>query len=401
MTFEDPMLRVALQMRFSLFEAFYSISSFQYSEAIPTACVTFDSEGECLSMLVNPTFWNTRSLIQKEFILCHETLHVFYMHGVRGKDLDKEISNIAMDLVINEELVRRHGFNRSIVDPENNLVWHDKYFSGDFLFKSFEYYYNRLIDSEKNKKIKPSGFNHDYLQGIPEEISEDILKGARQIEKNQDADSTVNIADSLNTEEVCKIAGVLGGSGVFTVNVKKVSPKVKFLKYIKNTSVKHYKEKLEYNWKTEPRRMYSVRSSFFMPNETPIEKFKRDKCKAVVFMDTSGSCVSYKEYFWKIASAIPADKYEIDLYCFDTRVFQTTFASKKLYGFGGTSFRILSNKINEYKKHPDLVFVITDGYGDCLNIEQPEKWVWLMTEHNTKMYIPSGCTIDNLSDFDL
>lgn len=410
MLLEDAELRSALQWHFSIFEAFYNIASFEYSTELDTAGVSFDSEGNCIKLAINKEFWSKLTITQKAFIVCHETLHVFYNHGFRKKSLSHNVANIAMDLVINEELVRRHGFIRSVIDPENKYVWHDCFFPTEiFEFKSFEYYYHKLVE-EFNKKEqeedKEAGDNeydsHSNLNDIPNEVIEDLIEESKSIvSKQSNGDSLIDITEHLNKEEVANMAGNVGGSSVFTVVCEKPKPNKKFYKFITETTAKSLSNKTEESWIDKPRRIKTISTDFFIPNERDKELKRRNKCKAVVFMDTSGSCVSYKNYFWKIASTIPQDKYEIDLYCFDTKVYKTSFETKKLYGFGGTCFAILDKKIREYKKHPDIIFVITDGYGTNLYPEKPEKWIWLMTSNHSTYLIPKESKIEYLKNYDL
>jgi predicted metal-dependent peptidase len=83
---------------------------------------------------------------------------------------------------------------------------------------------------------------------------------------------------------------------------------------------------------------------------------------------------------------------------------ETSLKSNKIYGGGGTSFNIMENKIqsimkSENKKYPKAVFVITDGYGNKVSPEKPEKWYWFLSANYTH-YIPSQSKTYKLSDFE-
>ena len=79
------------------------------------------------------------------------------------------------------------------------------------------------------------------------------------------------------------------------------------------------------------------------------------------------------------------------MFCFDTRVFKLSdedIAAGKLYGFGGTYFHILEEYIKqeikkENKKYPDAVFVITDGMGDNVYPQIPQRWYWFLSADYT------------------
>jgi hypothetical protein len=48
------------------------------------------------------------------------------------------------------------------------------------------------------------------------------------------------------------------------------------------------------------------------------------------------------------------------------------------------------------------VWILTDGYGDKINIPQNQikKWSWFLTENSSKEYIPNGCKIYDLQNFE-
>ena len=77
---------------------------------------------------------------------------------------------------------------------------------------------------------------------------------------------------------------------------------------------------------------------------------------------------------------------------FDTKVYETTIESRRLYGFGGTSFDIIEDYIQSYikknnLKYPEAVFVITDGCGNSVNPQIPKNWYWFLSK-NYITYIP-------------
>jgi hypothetical protein len=94
----------------------------------------------------------------------------------------------------------------------------------------------------------------------------------------------------------------------------------------------------------------------------------------------------------------------VRLFCFDTTVYETTLESKKVYGGGGTRFDIIEDKIQATKKnggvYPEAVFVITDGAGNRLVPEFPEKWHWFLAGRATKAYIPRESKTYILKDFE-
>src|SRR5689334_2296521 len=73
---EELMLARSLRSRHAIFNKFWSISRPYFSNALPTAGVYFNKNGECVDFLVNPEFWEPLSLEEKSFVAAHECLHV-------------------------------------------------------------------------------------------------------------------------------------------------------------------------------------------------------------------------------------------------------------------------------------------------------------------------------------
>ena len=109
----------------------------------------------------------------------------------------------------------------------------------------------------------------------------------------------------------------------------------------------------------------------------------------------------------KAAATIPEDRFRVRIFCFDTKVYETSLASGKLYGFGGTSFQPIENAIQsivqkeEKTKYPQRVFVITDGLGSSVSPEFPERWHWFITEgYSSTDYVPSKSRHYKLKDYE-
>jgi len=101
-------------------------------------------------------------------------------------------------------------------------------------------------------------------------------------------------------------------------------------------------------WARVNRRFVGIASSMsnmFLPSEMEIEEKEEEKkkIKVVFFLDTSGSCQHLAERFFKAAKSLDSKKFDVELYCFDTRCYKTSLESGRLYGFGGTSFSILED----------------------------------------------------------
>ncbi len=75
--------------------------------------MTFDENAESAELeiinnnfriVANPSFWKRSGETKKIFIICHEMCHVLFGHWLINSKLDREWSNIAQDIVVNEYL---------------------------------------------------------------------------------------------------------------------------------------------------------------------------------------------------------------------------------------------------------------------------------------------------------
>jgi predicted metal-dependent peptidase len=109
------------------------------------------------------------------------------------------------------------------------------------------------------------------------------------------------------------------------------------------------------------------------------------------------------ERFFTAANSLPKEKFNVRLFCFDTKVEETDLSSGKIYGGGGTCFKIIEDYIqkekSKNKKYPSAVFIITDGMGSKVIPEHPTRWHWFLSEKNVK-YIPKQSFVYNLDDFE-
>jgi hypothetical protein len=243
-----------------------------------------------------------------------------------------------------------------------------------------------------------------------EDILGDILEGMNDGEK-ESLDKAFREGNPSETESSSKEAGSMPGNLEITVKVGFVKKKKKWETVIKkwaNTFLKQ-NDKDHEQWARVNRRFVGIQSSMsnmFLPSEMEIEEREEEKrkIKVVFFQDTSGSCSHLAERFFKAAKSLPTDRFEVELYCFDTRCYKTSLESGKLYGFGGTSFSILEQEVmklckGDLSKYPKAIFVITDGYGDPINPKKPKNWYWFLS-HDYKHYIPDKCNIFKLNDFE-
>ena len=306
--------------------------SYYLDDALSTAAVTFDKTGRFLSFILNKTFWESCNEQKKLFVFAHEALHILCNHMLRGiKESDKRQANRAADCAINHMLVTQFGFDRQAIDPENVYCWVDTLFPGQQIRtdQSFEYYLNLLKKNNNSPHRIQTVDDHDF------KCDDDII-----------SDFVSDLNGILTPEEKDKIKDFLRANNndsnqIEFVDIKPVSKKRKWESVIMEWAAANIKEEFVSNeqWLVRPRRIDQIYSSDYMiPADFELLDIIREKNKTAVwfFQDTSGSCKHLADRFFTAARTLPEDRFDIRMFCFDTKVYETSLASGKLYGFGGT-----------------------------------------------------------------
>lgn len=403
----------------TLFYKMWELGRPNFTTDIDTAAVSFDEEGENILFSFNPDYWDKLSKYERQFVISHECLHVILNHGYRIVNSKyKKFANIAADIVVNHMLVNKFGFIRDNISMAKNMcwvdtIWPDKKDITDN--NSFEYYYNLLVETgtiievyfpDEHGNLKfPSAMNEkgDGVPGIGKEDGDGKGDGklpekfVEKLNKELD-DETKKSITGIGTE---------AGGLALTMSVEKVHKKKKWETIIKKWSRQFTKSSFQEveQWARVNRRFAMISKDIILPTEMEVEKNEDDKINVWFFQDTSGSCYGYSKRFFDAAKSLDPKKFKIRLFCFDTRVYETSLETGKLYGFGGTAFHIIENhiqkEIREKKiKYPKAVFVITDGYGTNVSPTEPKKWYWFLTPFGSIHNIPSGCNIYKLQDFE-
>lgn len=378
------------------------------TDSIPTACVTFDKNGNFINFLFNPEFWSNSSFYEKIFVLCHECLHLILRHGHRFKDSkDNLTANYAMDIVVNHSLVNRFGFIRENIKGWEELCWVDTIFKNKKINnldipqdETAEYYLNlikRVYSSDKNfmQKLVDS---HEFGEVDDKELFAKLNEELSQEEKE-------SIKKFYGKHSDKTTAGSQSGNILHFSPNSKITVKKKWESVVKKWSQSRIisTDKDNDQWARKHRRFMFLETGFFLPSEFEVEDFdlEKGKLKVLFFLDASGSCWHLKDRFFAAAESLPKKHFDVDLFSFDTQVFTTDFKQRKIKGGGGTSFSIIENYIqNNYKdKYPEGVWIMTDGYGDTVNPAHPENWFWFLSQHSTSQHIPKNSTKFDLEDF--
>lgn len=401
-----------------LFYKMWELGKPVFTDAIDTAAVSFDEQGEVLLFSFNPTFWDKLTIYERQFIISHECLHVILNHGLRVfHAINKDYANIAADIVVNHMLINKFGFVRQDISMADSLCWVDTVFKNRtdvFTDRTFEYYYNLLI--EGNQDVKTS-FIDEHGGDYPSIFNPDVSnksksgKGVNKEQVSTPKEYIEKLSEELDDQTKSSINGMLAGTGAgsmsLTISTEYVKKKKKWETVIKKWSKKYDKTNLEdvEQWARINRRFVMMPNDIILPTEMEMEKEEEGKTDVWFFQDTSGSCYHYATRFFKAAKTLDPKRFNVRLFCFDTQVYETSLETGKLYGFGGTSFYIIENHIQklikeEKIKYPKAVFLITDGWGTPVKPEQPDKWYWFITNPGATYYVPKESNLYKLENFE-
>jgi predicted metal-dependent peptidase len=391
----------------SIFYKFWKISRPVFSLDIETAAVSFDNNNNCIQFLINPEFWGRQSEHNKKFIIAHECWHVINLHSKRVNGKFTIQANHAMDIVVNESLVKYFNFNRKEIDPKNEYCWLDTCFTIEDNIEpwhNFEYYLNKLNSQSKTSQSFKIFNNHNGLKEIEDNISKEIFNNISK----EELEVIVNITEDSeknSKKEDSQLRGTFDGNLRKSYILGETSKKKKWESIIKKFEKKIKKiETEDTHWLHKNRRISNLNSTLLIPSEIDcsIRKSRGEKIETWFFMDTSGSCWNLADRFFKAAKSLDPEIFDVKYYFFDTKIHPVDLTKNNIIGGGGTSFRIISNFIYLNKKQFPYVWILTDGYGDRINIpqNQTKKWSWFLTENSSKEYIPNGCKIFDLQNFE-
>lgn len=380
---------------------------------LPTAAIEFDLKGNSVKFLINKTFWNSLDNNTKLFIICHEMFHILFEHGKRfveylGTKYVKQM-NYAADVVINEMMCKHFGFFRNELDERisEKGCWLDTIFPDNDVpsEQSTEYYFNLLKHVET---LPDDMFSFDEHRILSEDDAESITN--LLVESGAISELKKSPGFSSLPSEVLETVAGCGEGNTITVDFKKVVKK-KWESIIKKWEALEKKEEVKFDsrWeRNDPRYSEILTSNTHLPYErrTIVKTKKKNKKDVFFFLDTSGSCISLANRFFKAAHSLDPKKFNVRLFCFDTRVKETSLDTRSVYGGGGTYFNIIESHIqgvvsSEKLSYPKAVFVITDGYGTSVSPQFPKRWYWFLAgSYTTKVFIPPDSQIFDLSNFE-
>lgn len=358
-------LQIALELEehHSVFHFLWKMGRPIFSSDCQKAAV--QKRGQDLLFLLNKEYWEKSFFIKKKFIICHELLHVILKHHDRSKNISSKeelrIANHAMDIVNNHLLIDSFGFKREEVDPENELCWYDTVFDKEVIHgKSYEYYFDLL---------KKQGLTDDRLlddHDFSEEIDLRFPSGIH--------------SDDLNSfKSTCDSKIIIKPISNKTKNLLWPKPFAALLK----SKIKAQDENSADHWASNNRRLFGWNSELSLPSEINEDQTKPE---VVIFIDASYSCFGLTENFLQLSNSLPRNKFKVRIFTFGGIVNEIfgTVNHLEFMAEGNTYFHILEKELQKFK-YPDLVCVFTDGQGDEINPQYPERWHWFLSHRYFKL----------------
>lgn len=398
-----------LESKCSLFRQFWDMGLPTLTDEIPRAAIGFNKDGDAVSFLWNPEFWEELDNYTRSFVVGHEMLHVLLNHGKRmliHKDDSK--SNQAMDIVVNHILINEFGFDRDkLCFDWSEFCWVDTLFEFPNIpmtNKSYEHYYNILsiMDSPSKLIMDSHGILSEDGGGISNKLGESLIAN----------DFSDKLLDIINENKFPD--SIMGGSSLgqlMDLNKRSVKISKKWDALMKPSIYKPVeKARVVDTWVRDSRRLYDFMENnkdvFLQSRVSVVDKFKeKTQSEIWFFLDYSGSCYSYYKNFLDAANSLNAKKFKVRLFTFDTSVTEITTTTTAAIAGGGTHFSCINDTVNKLMKDgnnpPSGVWVITDGYASDSKIkpQNPERWTWFLTPRSTRSFIPRESKIENLSDF--
>lgn len=421
-----------LQNHHTIFKTFWSIGRPLFTKEISTAAVGFDRSGHVIYLIINPDFWDSLDMTNKAFVISHEALHVILDHGRRGNEYnDNKLVNVAQDIVINEMLFADFGYNKYQVKDWSNYCFVETVFSPEEIRDhairtrgSFHYYMELLQKAGCEKQTLD---DHSFMQGSGQgdagqnrqsgNLLDALLEGAQEDSEemidyffeNFDSQMTdkekFQFAQTLKEELKSMKAGTTPLGQYAKINPNPVPKKRKWETIVRDhvKSIMRYETVEKDSWISRGRRFSLLDDDLMMQGPWEEEVPRKEKYKIVFFLDSSGSCFHLKDRFVDLMKSIPEDKFEIHPYSFDNCVYPIDLKTGHVRGGGGTYFTILDReirRITQESRHPDAIFVVSDGDGDRFAPEKPKLWHWILTPRHSLHLIPKESIKHDMKNFD-
>ena len=354
------------KMRILCNNGFYGLLLMHMKYGLDAECGTAYTDGKVIRF--DPKFLDELNDDELDFIMMHEILHLALQHCFRGRELEKELYNIACDIVVNSNILLSNNMDtRTITLRSDGEAMH--------LAPNGKEGYEYTAEEVYNMLQKNLGMNNAKLQsnGKTKNTTNIIDNHTKwqQIEKNEELEElwisrldevskTIEIRDSIINRETMPAFAQRRLKELKNAQTDWREILIDFLQ----------EEVVDYSFMPPDRRFDDC--PFFLPDFND----KDIKPENILFMiDTSASMkddmvtAAYSE----VKGAIEQFNGKLIgmLGFFDAAVIEPVpfeneeeFEMIKAIGGGGTNFQIIFNYVKEYMtvNLPVRIIILTDGY---------------------------------------
>lgn len=386
-TIEQALSKAKIGMMQIRNTVFFSTLCLSLDTIITTDIPTAATNG--YQLLINPDFFLGLNQDERIFVLAHETLHVAYLHALRGNTCDPRLYNIAADYVINLEL-KAHGFRlitNCLYDPQYKDM-------------STEEVYKLLKDNAATDPLPmpdlisstgsgETGQGHNFASGQSTRNIPELSEAAKSAIAKIEQEVLAKVSRAAMTAELSEQAGSIPASiqrHLKDITKPKVNWKVVLQRFFTDLNA------CDYSW-SKPNRKY-------LPSYLP--KLVTKQLGRIDFaIDTSGS-INAKQ-FNQFVSEVHAvlrmlQPSEIGVYQFDSKL-QGSHVVKNIRdiiklpfsGGGGTNPQ---PAIDEFQEHSaKALMILTDGHFYHHLVKDPKRPVVWIVYDNPNFRPPFGKAI--------
>ena len=354
------------KMRILCNNGFYGLLLMHMKYGLDAECGTAYTDGKVIRF--DPKFLDELNDDELDFIMMHEILHVALQHCFRGRELEKELYNIACDIVVNSNILLSNNMDtRTITLRSDGEAMH--------LAPNGKEGYEYTAEEVYNMLQKNLGMNNAKLQsnGKTKNTTNIIDNHTKwqQIEKNEELEElwisrldevskTIEIRDSIINRETMPAFAQRRLKELKNAQTDWREILIDFLQ----------EEVVDYSFMPPDRRFDDC--PFFLPDFND----KDIKPENILFMiDTSASMKDdmVTAPYSEVKGAIEQFNGKLIgmLGFFDAVVIEPVpfeneeeFEMIKAIGGGGTNFQIIFNYVKEYMTDnlPVSIIILTDGY---------------------------------------
>lgn len=374
---EDRLIRAKVQLQKEKpFWAFLiSHLNMKETEQIETAGV--DKSG---NMFYNPKFFKTLTDEQIKFVLAHEVSHLALSHIFRLGNRDKNIWNVAGDIVINNVL-QQDGFTmvEGCLNPKNDSIdLKDVGVKIDKISKKpSEEIYEKILQQNPNLKTKMITIeigNGQQQQNGKDEVGGfdvHIYEGDGKDKKDGKCGKGKEIPQKEWTKRMVEAVQYAKQQGNLPLGIDRlvgdlINSRVNWRRML----MKYVTNQIPYDFTYSRPSKKSRALGIYLPS------VKKESIEIVVAIDTSGS-IGQEELtqftseivsISKVVNNLKMIVYQIDAEIQDKLEVKNGNLKKilnmKMKGGGGTDFIPVFDKMKADHKNMKLLIYFTDGYGD-------------------------------------